>query len=97
MKDAGVSRIWSTHCATVTDALLRHACVNPMPEVCDQSWRSVAVPFWPVQSGRYIDTGSSRSTRPSSTSVMKAAAEYHFDEDAMNAAVASLKPPKCCL
>ena len=43
----------------------------------------VIVPIWPVHAGRYMETGSSRLTMPSSTSVMKTEALTHLVADAM--------------
>ena len=58
-----------------------------MPAVCDSSWRIVAAPVVPVNSGSHFDTGSLSDTFPSSTSVSIVAAVSHFDADAIGTTV----------
>ena len=53
------------------------------PCVCESSWRTVIARFAPLNSGRYVATGSSSETLPSSTSVMSVAAVSHLLADAI--------------
>lgn len=60
------------------------------PEVWENIWRKVIAPLLPVKAGRLAETGVSRSSRPSSTSVITVAADSILVAEAIGTTVAGV-------